>query len=61
MGTPKSGKNDNAMSKLPKLHEMKKAGFKTNKGSVKYKNGDFIIAERGKETREYTDIRNKEM
>ena len=43
------------------LHEMKKAGFKTNKGSVKYKNGDFIVAERKKETREYTDIRNKEM
>ncbi|MCR5324228.1 MAG: histidine phosphatase family protein [Lachnospiraceae bacterium] len=28
------------------LHEMKKAGFKTNKDIVEYKNGDYIIAEK---------------
>ena len=32
------------------LHEMKKAGFKTNKSSIKYKNEDFIVAEREKQS-----------
>ena len=35
------------------LREMKKAGFKTNKASVEYKNGDYIMAE-GRKGRLYT-------
>ncbi|MBQ9870302.1 MAG: histidine phosphatase family protein [Eubacterium sp.] len=32
--------------KLSLLHEMKKAGFRINKSSAKYKNGEYVIAEK---------------